>query len=180
MITRERQIQLALAILKPTDRDKGRADIVATLDIVDSLTAVSQNDAFLSSRSGRLKVQALQRALKQVRIAYEALPDTGRANSVRARVGDIDLQKHLDACDAILKSPPSRRTSYGGKLSPANRHRLAAGCSHYLLLQYNIPQTVTRKKGAWYRLAAIVYGDPEADLFTYLREIKGRLEKKPP
>ena len=163
---------MALAILKPTDHEKCRADIVATLDIVDSETAVSQNDAFLSSRSGRSKVKALESALKKVRTAYEALPDTGRADSVRARVGDIDLQKHLIACDVILKTPPSSRTSYGGKLSRANRHRLAATCSHYLLLQYNIPQTVTRKKGAWYRLAAIVYGDPKADLFAYLREIK--------
>ncbi len=65
-----------------------------------------------------------------------------------------------------------RRPAQGaGKLGQPRRCQERAVENAYdLLTQWRGDEKlVTTRRGKWWRLAAILYGDPDADLFRYLR-----------
>ena len=98
----------------------------------------------------------LRRAHKKLPWLYQKFND----------LGDIDFEKHIDKCDALLARPsgPPKRS--------ADRERLAVEAARGLLLTYRHKLTTTRGKlgGKWCRLATILYGDTRVDLYHYVCE----------
>lgn len=155
-MTRDQQIKFALGILNPEDRAECRADIVQMLDIIDEV--MKEEGTMSNSKETKAKVQRLHKALDEVQAAYNALPDPLKATVFK----QPDLHSLPAACK-LFKSKSLKR--------PAERQRLATVAAQALLIDYDIKRTVTRR-GPWYRLAAVLYGDRTADLFAYLREFK--------
>ena len=157
MITREQQIKLALAIIKPGDREQCRASIIQIIEIVDNVTEEEVAEAALVSKSTKAKVTVIRNALYRAR----SLPDPVREKLFK----DVDLQRHLANCEAMLKQPTKRL------VNTAIKQRLAAAGAQALLFDYGIKPAVTGRK-VWDKLAAVLYGDPDANMFRYIRELK--------
>ena len=159
-MTREQQIQLALAILEPDHREKCHADIVQWLAVVDEVTTEETAPALLASKTTKTQVQAYRDTLHRAQVKHRVLPEP-----IKAEFGDLDLQKHLEACDLILKQPSKPLQNL------AVRQRFAAGAAQALLFDYGVWPVVTRS-GSWDRLAAVLFGDRATNMVPYLRPLK--------
>jgi hypothetical protein len=148
---REQQILEALRVIRPRDRDRCRADVERTLDAIDEETAVEKEPSLAVSKAAKAKARVIYKALRNIE---------------RTGVTVIsDLQKHIDVYDAILKQPSKRLKR------PAVRQLLAAVGAQSLLLDYDGNLSATRS-GQWDKLAALLYGEPSANMFRYLRELR--------
>lgn len=136
---REQQIAGALREIRPADHQKCRADVEQMLDIIDSETETTASKAIKS----------------KVTIVYNAL----RKIKATGLVIVPELDKHIEACDLILKRPSNRK---------ADKQRLAAAAAQDLLMTHGGKLTASRR-GQWGKLTAILYGDPDANMFQYIR-----------
>jgi hypothetical protein len=164
-MTRDQQIEAALALINPEDREQCRRRIETALDDIAGIEEVA--DTFRSrlyaSKVTKAKVQSLRDVLDRVRVTHKNLPEQYKATVFK----ELDWRGYIAACDKILdlpSEPPGPR---------ALRRFLAAAKAKHLLLSYGMKPTVTRGR-RWHRLAAILYGDRKADLFVYLRQFKDR------
>lgn len=159
-MTRDEQVKLALALLKPkvTDRDQCRQRIEEALNVItETETEMGKTKDFYASKETKLKVKAHRRALDRVRTTYNALPDA-------VKFSTLDVQKHVADCDAILKLPSEQQDDRAWK------QQVAAAGALDLLQSCGRKASVTRH-GQWDRLAAILYGNRHANMFPYIWQL---------
>jgi hypothetical protein len=135
-MTRDEQIAMALRLI---GTDNCRADVEQMLDIIADETVET------ASKATKAEVQVIYNALRKIRsTGIDLIPD---------------LDKHLHACDLILRTPSKPQ---------AEKQRLAAAAAQELLMTHGGRLTATRG-GQWDQLTAILFGDPKADMFQYIR-----------
>ena len=78
----------------------------------------------------------------------------------------LELLRELyqNYADTIIVRPGSRQ--------PSNAKRIATHYAHWLLKEYGSRPPGVTSGGTWQKLATILYGIREADLFEYLRDYR--------
>jgi hypothetical protein len=95
---------------------------------------------------------------------WQTLLDARVAKQPVADDFDRVLAGHLATADKLIKKPP-RATKFD------DRARAAVREAAELLLRAGKP-CVTKRKSEWWRLSAILYGDPHHDLYHVIREYR--------
>ena len=166
-MTRDQRIRAALAALECRD-DECRRRVERALTAVDVITGEAVAIEKLGSKENKLKVKALRNALARVRVTYNALPK----DVLPVNLSNLDLKKHVAACDDYIRLPTNATKP------TALKQRQAAAIALHLLHQYGKP-ILASHRSKWCRLAAILYGKPNAHLLPYCREmLKFRRKKK--
>jgi hypothetical protein len=164
-MTRARQIREALDLLAPAPdrRDECRRDVEHALDVMASTmraVEVIKAERAAFRKTGR----AYHRAFERLLAASKAHARAGGALAIKI---------------ARLEETIKFSTQWEAKVSRAMpkgaiAERQATALAYNLLRQWDRP-TPTTSDGVWHNLAAILLGDPDANLFRHLREFKSSL-----
>jgi hypothetical protein len=143
----------------PSDADDGIREALALIDLDERHWAAGRVEYRKATKGALRKVLS---ALGRLEEAYAGLPD----DYVRARSLDINsidwhqLRKHTTMFEQDLHARPKAPFKY-----VAHRKWFAARVAYQLMRDYSLPIRAERD-GKFCRLAAILYGDPKADLYT--------------
>jgi hypothetical protein len=124
-------------------------------------------------KSTKVALRNALAALSRLKEAYAQLPD----EYVRARALDINsinwhqLRKHATAFEQDLNAKPKYPSKY-----VVHRKWFAARVAFQLMHDLGLP-TGAEREGKFCKLAAILYGDPKADLYNQCCTV---LKKKEP
>jgi hypothetical protein len=189
---RDEQIRKALSLLAPPAKSRAecRADIEAALDILEWFGKGDKaNQAERSAAANRARNifhKTIRKALREydamVKAGYSGLLyPTDPENPFRGLDGRVLLQW------LTTETAPPRKWVMFSLLSPkkpipdilpddaglsvgSGKKNRAAEDAHWLLTKWGHDAgIVTTRGGTWHKLAAILYGDEQADLFQYLR-----------
>jgi hypothetical protein len=166
-MTREEQIAAALKVLAPALRSA--ADRVAARERIDDLLntmgmRVAYAEAFqqLRSQAKRRALATFAAALRRADVAHRRLTEGLNFVGLDSLNFPV-LQPHIATAEELLRAKPLKRGPY--------RQQLAVKCARDLLTNYDLPVKTTRK-GSWHRLAAILFGDKDYDLFRHMRQTR--------
>jgi hypothetical protein len=164
------------------------------LHVIESFGKSDKIFAAARSEAATKALAAHHQALDQLRTTYKAVLATGGWRPLR-RAADGSWREVLTLADIDFlieeSKPPPKRVVYS-VLSPrkgrplpdilpddalatfgAGKPTKAAELSHELLKRWRGDiKIVTTKGKPWHKLAAILYGDPKADLYQYLRLVR--------
>lgn len=163
-MTREKQIKAALDVLEPPahKREQCRGNVEYMLDeVAAAFRSAEQHSAKDVTRAW----DRYHLALRNLRAGHNALEAVGWRGLIEA--GEIERAFEASTPEAIERRKHSAKVfmSFGG-----SAQERAAECAHELLVQWcGSGKIATTRKGKLWRLAAILFGDPNADLFRYLR-----------
>jgi hypothetical protein len=168
-MTRDQQVKAALKLSKlPRDRyEAARASIENALDIMVDATIAHNVWKAARSKAAHKAERAYHQALCRLRTTHKAALATGAG-----------VPPHFDLVrieSAIRASEPRRyEVLYrAGGTKPT----FAVALAYELLMEWwgGDEFITTTRKGSWWQLSAILYGDPDADLFRHLRRFKPEL-----
>jgi hypothetical protein len=133
-------------------------ELVVGLAIDEMEKAVRKIEEGREVRSGRTKadLKKLSAGLKRANHALNRLP-----SRVRTTFDGAELEKFIRRADrwaSVQSSPPYR---------VGVRQRVAVAWAEFLLLLYEHKTTASRQ-GKHHKLAAILFGNPDADLYNVL------------
>jgi hypothetical protein len=154
---------------EPTDVDDVH-EALALIDLDERHWAAGRVEY---SKSTKVALRKALAALRRLKEAYAQLPD----EYVRARALDIysinwhQLRKHATAFEQDLNAKPKDPFKY-----VVHRKWLAARVAFQLMHDQGLP-TGAEREGKFCKLAAILYGDPKADLYNQCCTV---LSKKEP
>lgn len=165
-LTHEQQVRKALNELKPSQDTKAlcKTDIEAALDTIewDGL------DPKPNSKKIRVAVRRLLNRLEQCKSEYEKLQKLDHAHAHELMRGAPDLDVHIETYKEWLSedSPPPRKS--------AAKQKAAVKEARALVLKFckRKQDASATRKNAWHRLAAILAGDDQLDLFNHMRELR--------
>lgn len=195
-MTREQQVPAALKLLAPpaSERAACRANIENMLDVIDSFGEGDKVFACARSEATTKALTAYHDALGRLRTTYKAVLATGGGRPLR-RAADGSWRELLTLADIDFlieaSKPPPKQVVYS-VLSPRKGRPLPAMLPDGAVLRHGAgkptkatelasellerwckgEKIVTTKGKKWHKLAAIMYGDPKADLFQYLRLVR--------
>lgn len=160
-MTREQQIRAALKLPAPSrhDRAKCQKDVENALDIMaDVSSTIEIITTQRSMAASKVKATpAYHRALLKLRTVHRAVfgaKDAAIENAIAAIDGRAAPLLQLARLNTIgIEQTVAAKLAYG------------------LLKQWGNKKITTTRGGPWHRLAAILYGDEDADLFQYLRAL---------
>jgi hypothetical protein len=162
-VTREQQIRAALKLseLPPARREAGRARIETALDIMVSVGTL--HTLIKACRSA-----AHTKAIKVYRKRLWQLEQARKAICVVEGVEYVPTKKDPDEPKQYELYPGA-----GGRWKQA----FAVAFAYELLMEWwgGDEFITTTRKGSWWRLSAILYGDEDIDLFRHLRAFKPEL-----
>jgi hypothetical protein len=163
-MTRARQIREALQVLAPLPQEFSECQCR-----VEHAVYIME-----STKRGAKAVRSERAATKETgRRYYGALGRLLVASRAHARAGGA-----IGIPIAHIERTLEWRSKYSRMLpSGAIVQRQAAALARSLLQQLNRRIVTTRGK-TWHRLAAILYGDREADLFDYLCELENAIAQR--
>jgi hypothetical protein len=168
-MTREQQIKAALEILKlpPGRRAAARVSIEKALDALDCACVLHWKMKFLRSKTATKARDAHYRALCRLRVTHKSLFATARG------IG-LDLTTIENAITAFEELDALVRYEFYPDFDGRWRQGFTVAAGHALLMQYwGSDEFITKtRKGAWWRLSAILYGDENADLFRHMCAFK--------
>jgi len=153
-MTSPEDVGAALKLLAPAPRYRAAAqeDIEKSIFVIRILS-VHMYDASHLSKSRRIATRRLLDALWRAQVAARL-----------ARL-PVKLEDDIARCEKQLARPvrPQRRVAY---------KQSAAGQAAYNLISKfgDRKQLRATRRNAWHRLAAILYGDPQIDLFNHMRK----------
>ena len=161
---------------EPTDVD----DVHEALALIDLDERHWAAGRVVYRKSTKVALRKALAALRRLKEAYAQLPD----EYVRARALDIysinwhQLRKHATAFEQDLNAKPKDPFKY-----VVHRKWFAARVAFQLMHDHGLP-TGAEREGKFCKLAAILYGDPKADLYnqccTVLQERTGsRPDERP-
>ena len=164
-MTRDQQIKAALEILKLplTQREAARVSIEKALAVMGSASTIHGIVKRNRSRAVTEARDAYYRALCKLRVTHKALLDTGSG-----MVGVLDLAAIENTIAAFEQSDTPVRYEVYPDFAGRWRQGFAVAAAYELLMQWwgSDEFIKTTRKRPWWRLSAILYGDPEADLFA--------------
>ena len=153
----------------PTDVDDVY-EALALIDLDERHWAAGRVEYRKSTKVALRKALAALRRLKE---AYAQLPD----EYVRTRALDVyaidwdQLRKHATAFEQDLNTKPKDPFKY-----VVHRKWFVARVTYQLMIDHGLP-TGAEREGKFCKLAAILYGDPKADLYNQCCTV---LSKKEP
>jgi hypothetical protein len=182
-LTREQQIKLGLQLLNvaPQDRTKWRWRLERALDEMDEAHALAAMYASERSKPVTKARGSLRQALERLRVAERKLRDLGWTP---LPIDQDAIAQSLAATEPprrpkVTREPVSRFGAFARQYKGAMlAHWDAVKLAHHLLLQRGT-QIVTTRGVNWHRLAAILYGDIDIDLFQHLRRYLRDQTKSP-
>jgi hypothetical protein len=140
-----RDIEIAFYERESEDRRRGRLNL-------------SQN------KQNRQTLVRFKAALRKLRGEFMKLPDALRHPLMSSQF-DGHCAVWVEICDKLLARRPDKpRRNAASK-------RLAATQALRLLTKYDKP-VETKRNGAWCKLAAVLYGEKNADLRRYCRALR--------
>lgn len=174
-MTRAQQIEAALELISPPPgrRDQCRGNIEYMLD---DMAAVSGSNADLKSiraKAGARAWEAYHRALCRLLVTHDKLAAAGWGGY--SQIERAAIERTISATTPEqYRRKRARHEAYachpGHLPSDGREQTLAVALAYDLLMQWWGSEFITTtRKGPWWRLSAIFYGDPDADLFRYLR-----------
>jgi hypothetical protein len=195
-MTREQQVRAALKLIAPpaSERAACRADIENRLNVIESFGEGDKVFAGARSEAATKALAAYHDALGRLRTTYKAVLAAGGGRPLR-RAADGSWREVLTLADIDFlieaSKPPPKQVVYS-VLSPrkgrplpdilpdgalatfgAGKPTKAAELSHELLRRWGRGiKIVTTRDKVWHKLTAIMYGDPKADLYQYLRLVR--------
>jgi hypothetical protein len=166
LVTRDEQITAALELLAPPPRDRAEClhDINVALDSIDFNAAAARSFKLTRSKAGKKKLGTYRAALRRVQAAYRALDPAVRPWLSLPQ----GIEREIAIADDLL-AQQSRRS--GG--SDASRNEAAVREAHNLLKWRGYEVACTRG-GKWARLAAILAGDQDLDLYDHMLDFRQR------
>ena len=120
------------------------------------------------AKAERRAWQRYHRAARNLQAADDALRAVGWGGPLD--LAEIKRAVAASTPEAIQKQKDS--VAWIEHLYPGTRQQCAVETAHELLKRYRPYDIVTTRGGAWWRLSAILFRDPEADLFRYLRDFR--------
>jgi hypothetical protein len=153
-LTRDQQIRAALKLLPPNYDPYCEGFIGFILDTIDRATVAGR----VGTKPYKHTVERFRSALTRAENVQSALAELDLA--VKADDQSLDLKGWQRFCDQRLGMPPHPH-------SQARREALAVQWAAVLLRQFRQPLNKSRNR-TWAQLAAVLYGDPDLDLFHYL------------
>lgn len=175
-MTREQQVRAALKLSKlPRDKrdryEAARASIENALDIMVDATLAHNVWKAARSKAAHKAERAYHQALRRLGTTYKAALTTGAG---------VPLYPTLAHIESAIKAtePPRYELLYRAR---GTKPTFAVALAYELLMEWwgNDEFITTTRKGTWWRLSAILYGDTDADLFQYLRAFKPELSPFP-
>jgi hypothetical protein len=180
-MTREQQIEAALELISPPPgrRDQCRGNIEYMLDRMAAASGSNVDLKAIRAKAGARAWEAHHRALRRLLATHDKLTAAGwggkieRAAIERAIHATTPEQYRRErarheayACSINLAHP-----SYDASPSAGLEQARAVDLAYDLLMQWwDSDEFITTTRGRpWWRLSAIFYGDPDADLYRYLR-----------
>jgi hypothetical protein len=162
-MTREQQIQDSLRLLAPTPerRDECEREIKRALDIIklESTTGV------IGSKQHKLAIRDFEKALRRVKTARRNLIGPERGWTEEGDDEDL-LPLGLDQWIAYCEEERARPRPQSFRRAGNPKYQ-AVYWAQILLRNFGHQAGKTRG-GEWAQLAAILYGKPDADLYSIL------------
>jgi hypothetical protein len=164
-VTRDVQIQSALELLEPQPdrRDECERDVKRALDIIKLETTAG----VVGSKKYKIALRSFQKVLRRAEAARRNLIGLERMWTEEGDGDDLlplGFNQWIVYCERQLGPQPRRRLH---DRRAGNPKYLAAYWAKDLLLHWGHEASI-RRGGRWARLAAVLHGDPEADLYHVL------------
>jgi hypothetical protein len=160
-MTRSQQIEAALELISPPTgrRDQCRGNIEYLLDDMGSNANLKSTRA----KAGARAWGAYHRALCRLLVTHDKLEATGWG-------GRIERAAIERAIHATTPERYRNERAQSEAYAAGSEQARAVALAHDLLTQWWGSEFITTtRKGPWWRLSAIFFGDPDADLYRYLR-----------
>jgi hypothetical protein len=166
-MTRDQQVHAALRLLNPDPerRDECERAINEALDWIARQTLVGQ----IGSKRHKAALAKFHAALRRTELARNALlgPERQWTEAGHADLPALPLSPWIEFCEQQLAQP---RTRWGRKF--ANARYYAAWEAKSLLQQWSRRRISQTRGGPWAKLAAILHGQPRADLFRTIQRFR--------
>ena len=158
-MTREQQISAALLLLGNAGCDK--TYIVSEIEMaIDTIGVLAASQSTLPSKAQRLATRQLLHALRRSVVAAKRLAKL----DIRWALFPIDLSAFIARCERELIRPAR------APVRTAHKQKLAVKEALGLLLKYGTQRDVRISRNSrWHQLAAVLFGNTEADLFRHMR-----------
>jgi hypothetical protein len=171
-VDHDKQLPAALRLLNLRSGSRTAEDIERVSDVIGTVYRACfsfDNAREILSKSTRAKLIALRGELRRTRAAYNALPPNTRRGWFPDL--DADLRKYEERYDRIveqhwIEQPRQRRSGFKERIAVLHAHRLHA--------HYGLPIKASRTN-TWCGLAAVLFGDEDADMLHYCCEYLDQL-----
>jgi hypothetical protein len=162
-----RRATLVREAMRPIGTRKCREDVESVFKYLEFRSVRDSRPR--ATKLGKLAAKSLRRALRRAEVAAknEYLDWDARRWFPRE-----EIKKLIGICDELEKTPSSRPAPN------ARAKKLAAIGAHCLLRKFDEHSITTTKGGAFCRLAAVLYGNPDADLQHHCRAVKRQTGSK--
>ena len=157
----EQQIEAALEILSPEFAQRG----VVRKNLRKAIKDISSDSIVRPlSKEEKATLRRLHSTLRRAGGYVQKLKES----SLRFNLYDpLDLTEAVGCCEWELGLPkPKWQYPLSGK------EQLAVAYAHALMASFGKEKATLSRNKAWHRLAAILYGDPEHDLFSQMRSFR--------
>jgi hypothetical protein len=171
-VTRDQRIRWGLRLLNPpaVRRDKCKRRVAMAIDFIEQEKHQLTEARDTQSKSARRASESYDRALRRAQVAFKNLTPAVKQRLQLSRMLCLELdeprhlnfQKELDAVQVLLNWP-ARKQARDIRVPMA-----AVQLAENLCLQFGHKPTLTRRS-IWPGLAAILCGDPKADLLEHCR-----------
>jgi hypothetical protein len=170
-MTRAQQIEAALKLISPPPgrRDQCGGNIADALDIMVDWDGVANVWRARGSKAAHKARRTYYRALRRLQVADKAL---------RAAGGQVPGCLDLTTIERAIKATGPRRYQVRYRAGGPKQEAAVLLACELLTEWWGKEFVTTTRKGPWWRLSAILYGDPAYDLFRHLRALKGELNRR--
>lgn len=167
-VTPDLQIQSALGLLtpQPDRRDECERDVKRALDIIKLETTAG----VVGSKKYKIALRSFQQVLERAEISRKNLIGLELMWTEEGDGEDLlplGFNQWIAYCERQLGPQPRRRLHDIHARRAGNPKYLAAYWAKDLLVHWGHEASI-RRGGRWAKLAAVLYGDPEADLYHVL------------
>jgi hypothetical protein len=131
----------------------------ALRDISSTSSSAAEKDEIAAAKT-KQSLKVLTGALRRAHTATASLPSTIQSSLIG------EIEKLIARCDrwSTLHSRPPHRS--------AHRQRAAVEWAEFLITVTDEYDASRTRGGQWHRLASILYGDPDYDLYRHMLKYK--------
>ncbi len=127
-------------------------------------TAAEAGSTFHQNKANRRALERFEAALHRVRIELKKLPD-----ALRYPLQSTHIDSQCEVSMAVCRKHPARHPGKPRRNSAGKK--FAAAQALHLLSKHRLGAD-TNRRGSWCKLAAVLYGEKDADLSRYCRALR--------
>jgi hypothetical protein len=190
-MTREHQVQAALELLlmgRKGNRAACKASVENAVDFMVDMDVVSKMWRAKHSKAAQKATRTYHQALRRLQVAHKALLAAGGrvpsgldltrietlqvAHKALAAGGRVPDLLDLTSIETAIKATEPQRYKVLYRTGP--KEEFAVRLAYELLMKWwgSEEFITTTRKGPWWKLSAILYGNSTYDLFRHLRAFK--------